>query len=51
MDILEFKLNSLGGGRHGCLTFRLLFTLPPSTHFYYSNKDHKNDIKTQNEQI
>lgn len=46
MDILKFKLNSLGGCRHGWVTFRFLFTLPPSTHFYYSNKDHKNRMNT-----
>lgn len=41
MDILEFKLNSRGGCRHGWVTFRFLFTLPPSTHFYWVIKTTK----------
>lgn len=41
MDILEFKLNLLGGCRHGWVTFRFLFTLPPSTHFFWVIKTTK----------
>lgn len=41
MDILGFKLNSLGGCRHGWVTFRFVFTLPPSTHFYWGIKTTK----------
>lgn len=42
IHVLKLKLNSLGGCGHGWVTSKLLFTLPPSPHFWWGVGEGKN---------